>query len=142
MEDLKDVGIPKSIAKFIYNSVTCKHIFFNTDGDLVGPRISTVGLPQGCILGPILFFLYTRKLYGLLLTGCTIIEFADDIVILLRSKNPRRCIRALQRCLNLLTEFLSQRGLEIFAADIVILLRSVFDGVLIHTPSSLFTKLS
>ena len=113
MEDLKDVGIPKSIAKFIYKSVACKRMFFNINGELVGPRISTVGLPWGCILSPILFFLYTRKLYGLLPPGCTIIEFADDIVILFRSRDPRRCIRALQRCLNMLAEFLSQRGLEI-----------------------------
>ena len=49
-----------------------------------------MSLPQGCIWSLILFFLYTRKLYGLLLTECTIIQFADDIVILFRSKNPRR----------------------------------------------------
>ena len=40
MEDLKDVGFPKSIAKFIYKSVACKHIFFNIDGEVIGPRIS------------------------------------------------------------------------------------------------------
>ena len=47
MEDLKDVGIPKSIAKFINNSVACEHIFFNINGELVGPGIGKVGLPQG-----------------------------------------------------------------------------------------------
>ena len=40
MKDLEDVGIPKSITKFIYKSVACKHIFFNINGKLIGPRMS------------------------------------------------------------------------------------------------------
>lgn len=112
-KDLKDLGIPKHIAKFIYNAVACKNMYFNINGELTDPRISTVGLPQGCILSPILYSIYTRKLYSLLPPECTLVEFADDIAILARSRDPLHCIRVLQNCLNIFSRFLFDRGLEI-----------------------------
>ena len=48
MEDLKNLGVSKSIAKFTYSSTSCKNMFFNMNGELIGPRVSTVGLPQAC----------------------------------------------------------------------------------------------
>lgn len=63
MEDLRDIGVPLSISKFIYNATACKNIFFNINSEIVGPRVSTVGLPQGCTLSPILYSIYTRKIH-------------------------------------------------------------------------------
>lgn len=113
IEDLKEIDTPFSIAKFIYNMIACKQIFFNINGELVGPRMSTVGLPQGCILSPILYSIYTRKLHLILPPNCKIVEFADDIAIITKHKDPNECSIALQNCLNILSEFLSSRGLEI-----------------------------
>lgn len=88
-----------------------QNIFFNINGKIIGPKISTLGLPQGCILSPTLYLIYTRKLYSLLSPDCIIIEFADDIVILVKSKDPNTCLTILQNNLNILSNFLSIRGL-------------------------------
>lgn len=112
-EGLRDIGIPLSITKFIYNATACKNIFFNINGEIIGPRISTVGLPQGCILSPSLYSIYTRKLHSIIPPECKMIEFADDIAISYRNKDAKKCIEVLQNCLNTLSEYLSNRGLHI-----------------------------
>ena len=69
MEDLRNLGASKLIAKFIYYSysiyysihTSCKNIFFNINGELIGPRVSTMGLPQGCILSHMLYSVYTWR---------------------------------------------------------------------------------
>ena len=112
-EDLKEIGFPQQMAKFIYNATSCKNVYYKINGELVGPRRSTVGLPQGCILSPINCTIYTRKIHLLIPGNCSILEFADDIAILCRSANPAVCIKSLQQCLNILADSLGQRGLEL-----------------------------
>ncbi|XP_033229000.1 uncharacterized protein LOC117180618 [Belonocnema kinseyi] len=70
MEDLRDLGVPYPVARFIYNSTACKNIYFKINGEVIGPRTSTVGLPQGSILSLISYSVYTRKLIPLIPNDC------------------------------------------------------------------------
>ena len=113
IEDLRELGIPWQIAKFIYNTNFSKNIYFKINGELIGPRVNLVVLPQGCILSPIMYAVYTRRLQSFVPNNCVIIEFADDIALLCRSATPEICRNALQRCLDEIVPFLNRRGLEI-----------------------------
>lgn len=112
-EDLRSLGIPWTIAKFIYNSTACKKLFFNIDSEIIGPRISTVGLPQGSILSPVLYSIYTRDLQSLLPPNCILIEFADDLCVICRGSDPVICIESLQDCLNIISDYLNNKNLDL-----------------------------
>ena len=103
IEDLRELGIPWQIAKFIYNANFSKNIYFKINGELIGPRVNLVGLPEGCILSPIMYAVYTRRLQSFVPNNC-VIEFADDIALLCRSATPEICRNALQRCLSSIGE--------------------------------------
>lgn len=113
MEDLKAIGILEIITRFIYESIKCKNVYFKVNDNIIGPRTSTVGVPQGSILSPINFGIYTRNLNSLIPNDCKIYEFADDWSIITRSYNPIEVIASLHNCLNIISVFLSGRGLEI-----------------------------
>lgn len=81
LKDLTDSGVPKNITEFIYNSISFKNIYLNINSELVQPRVSTVGLPQGCILSLIINTFYTCKPYQLFPPGCMIFELANNTVI-------------------------------------------------------------
>ncbi|XP_051159291.1 uncharacterized protein LOC127280379 [Leptopilina boulardi] len=112
-EDLRTIGIPESITRFIYDSIKCKNMFFKINGEIIGPRNSTIGVPQGSILSPLNFGIYTRDLNTIIPADCKIYEFADDWSVISRSHDPNQIIASLQNCLNIMSEFLSDRGLEI-----------------------------
>ncbi|XP_033218359.1 uncharacterized protein LOC117173824 [Belonocnema kinseyi] len=97
IEDLKEIGFPRQMI----------------NGQMVGPRLSTVGLPQGSILSPINYSIYTRKIHTVIPKTCLIIEFADGIAMICRSVDLLVCIHSLQQCLNALSVFLDRRGLEV-----------------------------
>lgn len=112
-EDLCELGIPKSITRFIYNSVAHKQLFYKVNGEIIGPRINTIRVPQGSVLSPALYSLYTRKLVSNIPNNCILAEFADDIAILCRSENPIECVAILQNCLNIISRFLSDINLDL-----------------------------
>lgn len=113
IKDLKEIGIPESISRFIYNSIKCKNMFVKINGEVIGPRTSTVGLTQGSILSPINYSIYTRKLNTIIPADCELNEFADDLSVTCRSPDLNQIINSLQSCLNIISEFLTDRGLEV-----------------------------
>lgn len=115
INDLLEIGVSLKICKFILNLLSDRRIFFRINGENKGPYFLNKGLPQGCILSPILYLVYTRNLHKVLPLGCKIIEFADDIVLYVSADNPEDCIILLQQALDSLSSFLFNRGLSISA---------------------------
>ena len=64
--------------------------------DLLG---ITCGVPQGSILGPLLFLLYVNDVEDAC-KGCKILLYADDTVLFLSGKNERDLNRTMQSELN------------------------------------------
>ena len=52
----------------------------NVDGTLSKPEKLTIGVPQGSILGPLLFIIFLNDLCALKLF-CTLTLYADDITL-------------------------------------------------------------
>ena len=51
-------------------------------------EIVTAGVPQGSIMGPLLFLCFTNDLYEVFDDNCKVVSYADDTQILVFSNNP------------------------------------------------------
>ena len=69
------------------------------------------GVPQGSVLGPMLFVLYTRDICRILPTTVCHQEFADDIVIDISDENPTTVCNALTAAVTSLANWLHEIGL-------------------------------
>ena len=58
-----------------------------TDGNTSCPGLVTCGVPQGSILGPLLFLCYVNNMVISVSADCKLILYADDSAILFAHKN-------------------------------------------------------
>ena len=107
------LGIPNRICIFVYNLTIKRKIFFRINGENKGPHILAKGLPQGCILRPILYMIYTIHIHKVIDPGCKILEYADDIALSITSDDMEEGVQILQHSLNSINSFLKNLGLSI-----------------------------
>ena len=74
-------------------------------------KVCSRGVPQGSVLGPLLFTLYTRHLPALLTIQC--VMFADDILLFFSSPSQQNCARVLSSALSDLSVLVDDLGLQI-----------------------------
>ncbi|KAI4886868.1 hypothetical protein NFI96_031235 [Prochilodus magdalenae] len=90
---LRDLGLNSSLCSWILNFLTDRHQVVKLAGITSSPLTLSTGAPQGCVLNPLLYSLYTHD--------CTarhssnvIIKFADDTTIVgLISNNNEEAYR-------------------------------------------------
>ena len=81
LQKLQNMGINGNLIKWIYSYLTGRpqYVYFN---NVSSTQITTnTGAPQGCVLSPLLFTLYTNDCCSAF-QNCTIIKYADDTVII------------------------------------------------------------
>jgi hypothetical protein len=96
-----------------------KRVFHFKYGALDVIRISHRGLPQGNVLIPIMYNMYTAQLGDNMPQGCRIIEFADDICQFSLLALLEAAIRVRGEGANKVDETLQTLGLEITPQKII-----------------------
>ncbi|KAL6433603.1 hypothetical protein ACFW04_006590 [Cataglyphis niger] len=78
---LSKFELPQKIIKFINVLISHRHLIGFAAGINLQNRYTTIGLPQGSTLSPILFNLYIALSFSVIPNNVNILYYTDDIVI-------------------------------------------------------------
>lgn len=83
---LHEYGIPIELTNWIINFLRNRTIQMQVGNKLVERSIDD-GLPQGDVLSPLLFNIYTAQLHSIVIDGVVLIQYADDFMAIVAGKN-------------------------------------------------------
>nr|CAH7736489.1 unnamed protein product [Callosobruchus chinensis] len=87
-DKMEKMGIPYSLSSHLVALYSTRKLYIRTSDRLIGPRTTFMGLPQGSILSPILYIIYSHDFEQLYEnTSTKVYQFADDFAISTRDKN-------------------------------------------------------
>ena len=92
------------------NYLSNRTIKVKVNGKLSHSKLLNIGVPQGSVLGPLLFIIYINDMCSLKLNS-KIILFADDTTITVEGKNPELIIPLIEEDLKTLNEWFKHNKL-------------------------------
>lgn len=111
---LKSIGLPQMILQFVYNLIHKRIITMRYESI---DEIRTVfkGLPQGCVLSPILYSLYVLDLEKHVQNhlNINILQFADDVCLYSKDLNPNKAVVNLETGIADIASWFVQQGLSL-----------------------------
>lgn len=110
---MEKLGLPRKIINFIFNLFLDRTAQLRVDGEIKCSRSVHKGLPQGSVLSPILFNLYTYDLFKYILPHCRLLQYADDLVLYMADCDILRAADKLSKALESLNIWLGLNGLDI-----------------------------
>ncbi|XP_018359767.1 PREDICTED: uncharacterized protein LOC108759015 [Trachymyrmex cornetzi] len=112
MNELKNVGTPAVIRKFVENLIIARTVHFLEDGNISDKYFAYKGTPQGSVLSPLLFNLSLSRIRECV-GEAEFLQYADDIVIFVADSNPLEALSRVQKALNNIAVFLNDKGLDL-----------------------------
>ena len=109
-EQLCCLGLSSGIHNFTNFITSRRELCFSADGS--GTITCGVGVPQGGVLSPILFNIYTSRIIDILHLGIRYAMYADDLFLYTRSRTIAVARDALSGALNLVIPWLRALGFE------------------------------
>ncbi|XP_071578331.1 uncharacterized protein [Temnothorax nylanderi] len=113
LDRLVALGCPAGIFKFVRNWLYRRRARFIVNSGEFIDRFVFRGLPQGAVLSPVLYALFTQLLRDALPEGVEMVEFADDIGLYVSSRDWRRNRNLLEQAVNIVADILKQIGLDL-----------------------------
>lgn len=111
-EKLLKLKIPSKIVKFIINMLYDRSISVTVDNE-THSRLLSKGLPQGSVLSPLLYNIYTHDIENFVDKNINILQYADDLVLYITDKNIENASVAMNLTLTKLQKWLDINGLQI-----------------------------
>ena len=112
VEDLFELGLTSTALQWFSDYLMYRRQYVETGKTRSTTYDSQSGVPQGLVLGPLLFVLYVRDIAGDLAPhDVTTIQFADDISLRASSPQPEVVSQRLTAAVQYLATWLKKRGL-------------------------------
>lgn len=112
---LCNFNFPLHLIKIIRNYLQQRSFKVSLNGCLSNNFPIPAGVPQGSLLGPLLYSVYTSDIPNLG-DGCVLFLFADDTAVTVKGRTPREITNKLQRCLNAFAEYAKTWKIKINSA--------------------------
>ena len=135
---LDHYGIRENALNWIRSYLTNRKQFVSLSGAKSQNRDISCGVPQGSILGPLLFIIYINDMHEAVVSS-TVHHFADDTNLLFSNKNPKLLSKVLNKELNLLFEWLCSNRLSLNTAKTEFI---IFRPTKVHLRSRVVLKLN
>ena len=119
LQKLASIGCSKNLIQFA-KSILSNH---QIKTEVLGEEFRTIGkgVPQGGVLSPLFYLIYTADIAKNLPKNVKISQFADDIEIHCSILPLKKCKKALEKAANMLKDNLLKLGLELSPQKTVLL---------------------
>lgn len=112
LEKLNKLKVPACLSNFIIN-ILAERFIIVSEGPLEQNRVVWKGLPQGSVLSPILYNIYTYDLELSLNSPVNVLQYADDLLIYYSDFDLAKATEIVNSTLNRLHIWLCSNGLEL-----------------------------
>lgn len=110
---LLTLKVPLLLVNFIINILSERTITINLNDSTKLSRTLFRGLPQGSVLSPLLYNIYTYDLEKALNGSVSVLQYADDLLLYTSDASLDNACNTLTYSLNLLKSWLNCNGLEL-----------------------------
>lgn len=112
LEKIFDIGIRGNAFLWFQNYLSNRNQFVCIENSRSSSRNIVCGVPQGSILGPVLFLIYINSISELNICG-KLILFADDTTLIYFDKNPNNIEKLMQSDLSQISHWLNEHKLTL-----------------------------
>lgn len=112
-EKMSDLKLPLKFIDFIFNLYTGRTISLHIPGFEDKIRKVWKGIPQGSVLSPLLYDIYTFDLHLNVDPSCSILQYADDVLVYSANRDIKIAAETLNDSLNKLSSWLSAQNLSL-----------------------------
>lgn len=113
IDSLRTHGLPDKVNRIIFQLLSKRAVFAVKAGRLTKPRTASLGLPQGDILSPLLYILYTSGLSNQFGPAIRVLQYADDICLVTSHRCAERARLITQDAANPLARVMSEKGIAL-----------------------------
>lgn len=121
-DKLFKLGVPIILINFIINLLSERFISILLDDNNQITRTVWRGLPQGSVLSPLLYNIYTYDLELSLNGSVSVLQYADDLLLYSTNSSIEQASNSLTSSLGLLKTWLDSNGLELSVSKSAVVL--------------------
>nr|CAI5825473.1 unnamed protein product [Callosobruchus analis] len=111
-EKLLHMRVPLNFASTLVNLFINRTVVIRCSDKIIGPRSVHKGLPQGSVISPLLFNIYTQDFHSMDI-DCNILQYADDFCIYTTGRTYEQCTHKLDTVMHQCNNYFWNQGLDL-----------------------------